>query len=115
MQEIRELAPGYTVLIRGEAGNSQILDVGHAKKNGLYIAVRGPVKGLTREWLYHICVVHRSLAAVWKTVLRGTRLEAGNNLGIYLLVQMEVAGGLNQGGGSRDKENSLKVLSQYNH
>lgn len=60
--------------------------VGYVKKNGFYIVVRGLVKGFIREWFYYICVVYRLLVVVWKIVLRGIRLEVGNNLGIYLLV-----------------------------
>lgn len=66
-----------TVLIRGEAGNGQILTglIGPSKKIVLYKAVRGPVKGLHQGMtLSYLCC--RQVTAVWKTASSGIRLEA---------------------------------------
>lgn len=68
--------------------------IGHAKETGLYKAVRGPVKGFHQGMaLSYLCC--RQVTAVWKTVSREIILEAENNLGIYLVVQMGVDGSLN--------------------
>ena len=46
MQQVRELTLGYTVFLRGETDNSQVLTglSGHAKETGCCTAVRRPGK-----------------------------------------------------------------------
>lgn len=67
----------YTVLIRGEAGNGQILTglPDPSMETVLYKAVRGPVQGFHQGMaLSYLC--GRQVTAVWKTASSGIRLEA---------------------------------------